>query len=163
MAVFDWLWRNGVREIIKIMVVDDRDRPHADSAIIEALYGFKVEEWDWKRVDLCSDVIYEASPNVREVSLYCSGNNAVLMGWASAEGLGNRKKFPRLEKVSIYIRDGLEDATVRKRNIDRCKASIEKYGGKGPNNKEIVVDFIPDKNKVSFSSEFYNATDGRYV
>ena len=63
MTIFDWLWRNGVREIIKVMVVDDRDRPHADAAIVEALYGFKVEEWDWKRVDLCSDVIHKASPN----------------------------------------------------------------------------------------------------
>ncbi|TRX93639.1 hypothetical protein FHL15_005611 [Xylaria flabelliformis] len=160
-AVFDWLWRNGVREIIKVMVVDDRDRPHADAAIVEALYGFKVEEWDWKRVDLCSDVIHDASPTVKEVSLYCSGNNAVLMGWASAEGLGNSKKFPQLEKVNIYVRDGLEDVDVRKRNTDRCKASIEKHREISPNHEKIQVEIIPDKNKVSFSSEFYNATDGR--
>jgi hypothetical protein len=87
-----------VREIIKVMVVDDRDPPHADSAIIEALYGFKVEEWDWKRIDLCSDIICESSPFVREASLYASGNNAVLMGWASAEGLGNRDKFPHVRR-----------------------------------------------------------------
>jgi hypothetical protein len=172
-AVFDWLWRNGVREIIKAMVVDDRERPHADSAIVEALYGFQVEEWDWKRVDLCSEVIYEAAgASVREVSLYSSGNNAVLMGWASPEGLGNRAKFPRLEKVNIYVRDGLEDASVRKRNTDRCKASIERLGNRrkgSPTTKKpagvkgVKVEIIPDKNKVGLSSEFYNAVDGRYV
>jgi len=144
------------------MVVDDRDRPHADAAIVEALYGFKVEEWDWKRVDLCSDVIHESAPTVKEVSLYCSGNNAVLMGWASAEGLGNRKKFPRLERVHVYVRDGWEDEITQKRNTERCKASIEKYGGVGPNGEPLKVEIVADKNK-SFSSKAYNATDGRYV
>lgn len=114
------------------------------------------------------------------------------MGWASPEGLGNRAKFPRLEKVTIYVRDGLEDATVRKRNTDRCKASIEgledatvrkqdtdhcKASIEGPGNrrkgspttktpagvKAVEVEIIPDKNKVGLSSEFYNAVDGRYV
>ncbi len=78
------------------MVFDDGLLPHADASIGEALYGFKVEVWDWKRVDLCSDVIFESSPCVTEVSLYSSGNNAVLMGWASPEGLGNRAKFPQV-------------------------------------------------------------------
>jgi hypothetical protein len=103
-----------LREIIKVMVVDDRDRPHADAAIVKALYGFKVEEWDWKWVDLCSDAIYEASPTIREVSLYSSGNNAVLVGWASAEGLG----------VNIFVRNGLEDSAVRARKTEECKAGI---------------------------------------
>ncbi|RYP64178.1 hypothetical protein DL771_008869 [Monosporascus sp. 5C6A] len=145
-AVFDWLWRRGVREIIKVMVVDDGDLPHADAAIVEALYGFKVEEWDWKRVDLCSDVIHESSPAVREVSLYSSGNNAVLMGWASAEGLGNRDKFPHLEK-------GLEDNERWKWNNRRCQEKIIKHGAKGPNGKEIDVKIIADNNPVKFSSE----------
>ena len=78
------------------MVVDDGDLPHADAAIVEALYGFQVEEWDWKKMDLCADVIYESSPGVREVSLYSSGNNAILVGWASAEGLANRRNFPQV-------------------------------------------------------------------
>lgn len=95
-VIFDWLWQMGVREIIEVLVIEDRNQPHADSAIVEALYGFGVEKWDWKRVDLCSDVIYECAPNVKTVSLYSSGNNAVLMGWGSEEGLGNRKKFPRV-------------------------------------------------------------------
>ncbi|PQE32882.1 hypothetical protein CJF32_00001364 [Rutstroemia sp. NJR-2017a WRK4] len=143
-AIFDWLWSRGVREIIKVMVVDDGDPPHANGAIVEALYGFRVEEWDWKRVDLCSDVISESSLAVREVSLYSSGNNAVLMGWASGEGLGNRKKFPR----------GLEDNERWSWNNTRCQKNIINRGGTGPNGKDIDVKVIADNNPVKFSSEF---------
>ncbi|KAK0618007.1 peptidase S8/S53 domain-containing protein [Bombardia bombarda] len=164
-AVFDWLWRNGVREIIKVMVVDNQNHPHADAAIVEALYGFNVEVCDWKRVDLCSDVIFDASPVVREVSMYCSGSNAVLMGWASAEGLGNRRKFPQLKKVKIYMMDGLEDEAVRNRNTERCKAGIErqskmKHNGEGlmvedpnPNAEGIRVEIVPDKAHKGILSE----------
>ena len=94
-AVFDWLWRNGVREIVRI-VVNDRDPPHTDSAIVDALYGFKVQRWDWKKIDLCSEVICDSSNCVEEVSLYSSGNNAVLMGWSSADGFASRDKFPKV-------------------------------------------------------------------
>ncbi|RSL79987.1 hypothetical protein CEP51_006902 [Fusarium floridanum] len=159
--VFDWLWQNGVREILKVMVVDDKDPPHADSAIVEALEGFKVEEWDWKRIDLCSDVISNASLFVREASLYASGNNAVMMGWASAEGLGNRAKFPKLEKVNIFVREGLEDAETWKRFNCALKQGIEHYASKqcdsGCSEKGIDVQIIPDTNEVSFSSEFLNS------
>ncbi|OBT68012.1 hypothetical protein VE03_01564 [Pseudogymnoascus sp. 23342-1-I1] len=152
-AVFDWLWGMGVREIIRVIVVDDGDLSHADTAIVEALYGFKVEEWDWKRVDLCSDVIYESSPHIREVSLYSSGNNAVLMGWASAEGLGNRDKFPHLEKVNLFVQDGLEDNGTWKWNNKRCREKIIKHGKNGANGTEIDVKIIADNNLVKFSSE----------
>lgn len=93
-----------MREIVKVRVVDG-DVPHADASIVEALYGFNVKMWDWKRVDLCSDVIYESSPVIKEVSVYSSGNNAVLMGWASEDGLGNREKFPwvRFEKTHLPV------------------------------------------------------------
>lgn len=101
MTVFDWLWSKGVREIVKVRVVDG-DLPHADASIVKALYGFNVKVWDWKRVDLCSDVIYESSKFLKEVSIYSSGNNAVLMGWASEDGLGNREKFPYVSLESPY-------------------------------------------------------------
>ncbi|RSM19133.1 hypothetical protein CDV31_002054 [Fusarium ambrosium] len=159
--VFDWLWQNGVREILKVMVVDNKDPPHADSAIVEALEGFKVEEWDWKRVDLCSDVISNASLFVREASLYASGNNAVMMGWASAEGLGNRVKFPKLEKVNIFVREGLEDSETWERYNRALKQGIEHHASKqrdgGCSEKAIDVQIIPDMNEVSFSSEFLNS------
>ncbi|KAI2631548.1 putative subtilisin [Hypomontagnella submonticulosa] len=151
-TVFNWLWRGGVREIIKVMVVDDGEIPHADASIVEALYGFKVEEWDWKRVDLCSDVIHESSPAIREVSLYSSGNNAVLMGWASEEGLVNREKFPYLETVKLYIQDGYEDEVRWSENITRWEKKIEE-GKPGPGGGKIKVKIIRDNNPVKFFSE----------
>ncbi|PNP54420.1 hypothetical protein FNYG_15630 [Fusarium nygamai] len=155
-TIFKWLWKNGVREIIKVIVIDDQNPPHADAAIVEALYGFKVVEWDWKRVDLCSDVIYESSTDICEVLMYSSGNNAVLMGWASAEGFRNRQKFPNLKRITIYIRNGLEDSSRRDSNGERCKKMIEELS-----EPKIRVDIVPDENKISYSSEFHNATEGK--
>ncbi len=92
--MFDWLRKNRVEKIVKIMVIDDGDPSHSDASIEEALRGFEVEIWDWKRVDINTDVIHRCNKHVREVSLYSSGNNAVLMGWASLEGLRSEEYFP---------------------------------------------------------------------
>lgn len=95
-TVFQWLRKNHVERIIKVMVIDDEDPPHADSSIEEALSGFQVEIWDWKRLDLSTEVIYNSTNVVKEISLYSSGNNSVLMGWASEQGLPNKDKFPKV-------------------------------------------------------------------
>ncbi|KFA55595.1 hypothetical protein S40293_09579 [Stachybotrys chartarum IBT 40293] len=65
-SVFSWLRENHVRTIKRVVVIDDGDRPHSDEAIEEALRGFDVESWDWKKPDICSDVIHSTAPNVRE-------------------------------------------------------------------------------------------------
>lgn len=95
-TVFKWLRKNHVERIIKVMVIDDEDPPHADSSIEEALSGFQVEIWDWKRLDLSTEVIHKSTNVVKEISLYSSGNNSVLMGWASEQGLPNKDKFPKV-------------------------------------------------------------------
>jgi predicted metal-dependent peptidase len=94
--IFDWLRSKDVKKIVKVMVVDDGSPSHSDDAIQEALGGLEVEVWDWKKLDMCTDVIYKSTKKVREVSLYSSGNNAVLMGWASSEGLTNVENFPKV-------------------------------------------------------------------
>lgn len=101
-AVFDWLELNGVKKIVKVIVLDDRDPCHADSSIEEALKGFDVEIWDWKRVDLSTEVIRNSTKVVKEVSLYSSGNNAVLMGWSSPRGLPNEEYFPQV-RFSAFL------------------------------------------------------------
>ena len=85
-----------MKKIVQIMVIDDGDPSHADASIEAALGGFDVEVWDWKRLDLCTEVICRATEVVREVSLYSTGNNAVLMGWMSPDGLLHRGKFPKV-------------------------------------------------------------------
>jgi len=86
--VFSWLRRMGVRRILRVTVDDDQDPPHSDTIIEDALKSFDIEIWDWKRFDLCIDTILNASPGVREVSLYSTGNLAVLRDWSSEDGLG---------------------------------------------------------------------------
>lgn len=100
------------------MVIDDGDPSHADASIEEALKGFGVELWDWKRLDLSSDVISTATTVreraimngqtliqevsvVKEISLYSSGNQAILMGWASPWGLPNKRKFPQVSSLAL--------------------------------------------------------------
>lgn len=91
--IFDWLRKNHVNKIIKVIIVDDGDTSHSDSAIREAVRGFDIRVWDWKKTDLCSDVIFDVASDVEEVTLYSSGNNAVLLGWASLDGF---MKFPKV-------------------------------------------------------------------
>ena len=102
MAVFHWLHTRGVKKILKVMVIDDGDPSHSDASIEKALHRFGVEVWDWKRVDLNPDVIHRCSRVVREVSLYSSGNNAVLMGWASTEGLRSKELFPEVRFRPVF-------------------------------------------------------------
>jgi hypothetical protein len=95
--IFQWLRDNYVREILMVIVIDNGNPSHSDEAIERALQGFGIEVWDWKKLDLNSDVISKCTGSVKEVSLYSSGNNSVLMGWYSTEGLRNIEKFPKVE------------------------------------------------------------------
>ena len=94
--IFDWLKK--IKEVTKVIdvSVDDLECPHSDVAIINCLMELKVEIWDWKRMDISSDVIVKAAgKHVRVVYLYCSGLNAVLQSWSDTSGL------PTLENVSV--------------------------------------------------------------
>ncbi|KAI1878942.1 hypothetical protein JX265_003119 [Neoarthrinium moseri] len=159
-TVFNWLRKNHVEKIVKVIVIDDEDPSHADASIEEALSGLGVEIWDWKRLDLSTDVIWRATTApgnkdvsvVREISLYSTGNNSVLMGWASPEGLANKKKFPYLKKVNLFIREGLEDNDRLERYIEDFKEAI---GGQTADN--IEINHILDNKHVSYASDFKNS------
>ncbi|KAI0403545.1 peptidase S8/S53 domain-containing protein [Xylaria palmicola] len=73
------------------------------------------------------------------------------MGWSSTEGLGDRRKFPMLEKVNIVVKDGLEDTDRRKANAETCKRKIIQHGGPGPRERDIDVK-IRYSNTSGFSS-----------
>lgn len=97
-----------VSRILRVVVDDDHDTPHSDAAIEEALHGFQVEVWDWKRYDICIDVIKNVSASMRVVHLYSTGNLAVLLNWSSVDGLGILSQvslscsyFTR--RVSLYL------------------------------------------------------------
>jgi hypothetical protein len=97
--VFRWLRKNNVKRILKVTVIDYGTPSHRDSVIEDALADFRVESWDWKKVDMCSDVISNSTEDATQISLYSSCNNAVLMGWASSEGLANKIKFPKARQL----------------------------------------------------------------
>lgn len=98
--VFESLRQKNVGTIIKVKVDDSLAVSHSDEAIENALRGLGVEVWDWKRTDLCSEVIYNVAPKVREVSLFWSGNNAVLRGWSDEGGL---KRLKELQVVQLNV------------------------------------------------------------
>ncbi|KAF4928445.1 Intracellular serine protease [Colletotrichum fructicola] len=143
--VFQWLRMYGhVKKIVKVIVLDDQDPCHADSSIEEALNGFEVEIWDWKRLDLSTEVIRKSTKVVREISLYSTGNNAVLMGWASLEGLPNKEHFP----------EGYEDHKRLMENINNFKAKVQTMS-----DGRITVGHILDNNDVSHASEFQSSAE----
>jgi ankyrin repeat protein len=98
--VFNQLRAKGVKTVLKV-IVDDLQKPsHSEDAIEEALKGLGIEIWDWKRPDLCSEVIYNVAPKAREVHLHWSGNNAVLRGWAEERGL---KRLTELRDLHLSV------------------------------------------------------------
>lgn len=106
--IFEWLEKMKVRRIFKVIVIDDGDPAHSNQVIEESLRGFKIETWDWKKVDICSDTIFEAASVARFVNLYSSGNSAVLKGWSGPDGLVKLKLvwkpiFKRREGFTNFI------------------------------------------------------------
>ncbi|KAI0400345.1 hypothetical protein F4802DRAFT_610152 [Xylaria palmicola] len=102
-----WLRARGVEKILKV-TVDDMEKPHRDDEIEEILAdsknrssakSFNVEILDWRKPDLCPEMIEVATPLVRELHLQWSGNNVVLRGWSEPEGLPRLKW---LKKVYLY-------------------------------------------------------------
>ncbi|KAF7919273.1 hypothetical protein EAE99_008575 [Botrytis elliptica] len=154
---FDLAGIPSVKSIIKVMVIDDGDPSHADSAIEGALCGFKVEIWDWKKIDICSDVIANSTKTVKDISLYCSGNKAVLMGWTSPHGFLNSEKFPLLRNIKLFIREGQEDSEQLEKYINWFKEEVN--SAKEHMKHEIKVEVTLDNMEVSFASEFQN-TEG---
>jgi len=99
--LFKWLRKERNVKTILQVIVDDLQAPaHSDEAIEAALEGMGVERWEWRKLDLCSEVICTVAPQSREVHLYWSGNNAVLRGWSEPDGLA---KLKHLQKIYLTI------------------------------------------------------------
>lgn len=97
--LFNFLRNKRVKRVIRVIVDDTLEPAHSDESIEKALGGLKVEIWDWRKIDLCTETIVTAAPEAREVSLYWSGNNAVLRGWSEVGGLN---MLTRLKKVHLH-------------------------------------------------------------
>ncbi|KAI1474288.1 subtilisin-like protein [Daldinia eschscholtzii] len=95
-------------------------KAHGDEAIEKALNGFGVEIWNWKKRDLCFEVIANTAPNVKVINLYWSGNNAVLRGWCAEGGL---KKLKALRKIHILGRQGFDSYSRTQSNLEEPQAA----------------------------------------
>lgn len=99
-SVFNWLKKKEVKRIIHLSVEDYHPRSHSDESIERALEGLKVvKSWDWCKPDIDSETLLNAAPEVQELVLYWSGNNAVLRGWSEPEGL---HRLRNLRKITVH-------------------------------------------------------------
>ncbi|KAK1245963.1 hypothetical protein MKX07_005032 [Trichoderma sp. CBMAI-0711] len=161
-TVFRWLRQNGVRKILKVIVIDDRDPCHANSSIEVALKGFEIEFWDWKKIDIGLEAIYNSTNCVKEVSLYCSGNGAVLAGWASPQGLPSKLNFPKgyeaHDRIRQYITEFKENMTKNAETADASATKNMDVEGlrdiHTPRVKNVAVECILDDGEISYASEF---------
>ncbi|KAK3947892.1 hypothetical protein QBC32DRAFT_328222 [Pseudoneurospora amorphoporcata] len=137
-AIFEWLKRLQVKSVLKVTVMDDAELSHSDEVIETCMKDLDVRIWNWRRVDLCIDVISTSAPNVTDVTLYSSGNNAVLVGWSSKGGL---PKLKELKKVRIYVSEVcvpvllLQASTVKKDSSNIEQPSNQKLKKHKPNVK----------------------------
>ena len=90
--------KKGVRKIIELVVYDDQTPPHKDS-VIASLGIFDIENFNWKKLDLCTETIFQAAPNANKIVLYSSGNNAVLRSWSAMDGLA---RFPKVSMRTCW-------------------------------------------------------------
>ncbi|KAI1420105.1 hypothetical protein F5Y12DRAFT_161904 [Xylaria sp. FL1777] len=152
-TIFQWLRDKQVETIHAVTVIDSTEPSHSDAAIEEALTGFKTEVWDWKKLDLNCDVIANCTEGVvRDISLYSSGSYAVLMGWASNDGLRCLEKFPKLKHVHLYYQEGLEDEVRLEQYIDTFATKLRRHQNK--DEEYIEVTATKDDKKNSYMDGF---------
>ncbi|GAW26496.1 putative peptidase S8 subtilisin kexin [Rosellinia necatrix] len=151
--IFQWLRDKQVETIHAVTVIDSTEPSHSDAAIEEALTGFNIEVWDWKKLDRNCDVIANCTKGVvRDISLYSSGNYAVLMGWASNDGLRCLENFPQLKHVHLYYQEGLEDETRLEQYIDAFVMKLRRHQNK--DGEYIEVTATKDDKKNSYMDGF---------
>ncbi|KAI1110437.1 hypothetical protein F5Y14DRAFT_363061 [Nemania sp. NC0429] len=120
--IFKWLKACNVEGILEVTVVDHGDVSHSDEAIEICVDQLDVRVWNWYKVDLSCDVIIKKAPRAREVNLYSSGNNAVLMGWSSEDGLA---RLTELHRVRVFVQEGLENGNRVTDNMEAFKNKLK--------------------------------------
>jgi hypothetical protein len=86
-SVFDLIRTKKVKKILRLTVTDNFERPCSDEVIEDCLRNFDIRYLDWRKYDLCIDVVLNAAPRVVELWLYSNSNNAVLRSWAASNGI----------------------------------------------------------------------------
>lgn len=114
---FEFLYKRGVRYILKVVVEEGGQSAHSDESVKDALSQITVEHLDWQKIDMDPELICDISNQaedmldgprvdinprnqIRQLDLQWSGNNATLRAWSEIEGL---PLLPHLEIVNLII------------------------------------------------------------
>jgi hypothetical protein len=97
---FEDMKNRGLKSIMELQVDESIDHPCPDTVIKSTLRGLKIDTLDWRKTDMCAQVIIYAAKHVRSLHLYCSGNRAILMNWSATDGL---PKLPNVSHLHITI------------------------------------------------------------
>ncbi|KAF2012823.1 hypothetical protein BU24DRAFT_465179 [Aaosphaeria arxii CBS 175.79] len=143
---FNWLYKKGVRNIIKVSVEDREGIPHSDVTIEESLKQFDIEILDWRKCDLCPQAIYDAchknSKNLGEIHLWWSGNNAILRAWSESDGL---VRLPKLKNIHLHdFKAGLDSTARREANIKEFKRRLQREREKLELGRITVTEYKQD-------------------
>lgn len=97
---FDWLYSKGVRQIIELDIPDNHLQPLSDELISEKVLKYKVQDLNWRRLDINLDLLSESESKdtLKKLQLYSSGNWSTLYHWASEQGLASFKEVCVLDK-----------------------------------------------------------------
>jgi hypothetical protein len=97
-ALFGWLYKKGVRTVIKVVVDDRKGTPHGDEAVEKALSKFDIEILDWRKVDMDPRTIWQGcrESNIRQIHYWWSGKNKALSVCGEADGLVRLKNLRRV-------------------------------------------------------------------
>ena len=95
--------------VLEANVEDDEIEPHSDEAIEMALRDLDSETLNWKKLDLCTDVLVNAVNNVKVLYLYSSANNDVLRSWSAPDGLA---KLPKVVIAPAQSVSNVADVSV---------------------------------------------------
>ncbi|KGO44383.1 Peptidase S8/S53, subtilisin/kexin/sedolisin [Penicillium expansum] len=114
----------GVRRILEVIVDDLKEPAQSDSCIESTLRDKGVEIWNWQKIDMCSEVIRTAAPDVKTLHLYWSGKNAVLRGWSEKDGIPQLK---HLRKLILHIQQEVESTLRIKENVNEFERRIKEH------------------------------------
>ncbi|KAF9875773.1 intracellular serine protease [Colletotrichum karsti] len=123
--LFTWLReKKKVQRILKVIVEDSAREPHSDESIEKALGKFDVLSLSWSKLDLDPEVLYNAAPNLEDVVLHWSGNNAILRAWAEPQGL---RRLLKLKKVTLVVdqEQALESRERLETNLENFKNRLK--------------------------------------
>ncbi|KAK3307832.1 uncharacterized protein B0T15DRAFT_86228 [Chaetomium strumarium] len=136
--ILKWLRnKHQVQNIISLKVPDRLINPHDEWAIAAEVKKFKVENLDWRFLDMSIYVLEEGEvrDRIRELDLYASGKHAPIRHWLSSEGVQS------LRNLRIHVIQEMGSEQFCEATVKRIKEEFE---------------FLEPRVSVTVLAEFWN-------